>query len=818
MDITYTDLARQVLRYAAREAAHHHHMHIGTGHLVAALYFNRNTVAYRVLSAAGLDNDSFRGAMDSLFQTIPEGTQKPRPTPKYEEILSKAAEEARVLGYDKVGTGHLFLALLKDQMNTGAQFLSSIGISLQKAYVAALVIMGESEHLQKDEFIQPKAKNKGKPSALEKYSRDLTKAAAEGRLDPVIGREEELMRLVQTLNRKTKNNPCLVGDPGVGKTAIVELLAQRIASGNISQSLKEKRILSLDLSGMVAGSKYRGEFEERIKGVISEIEESGDVILFIDEIHTIIGAGGAEGSLDAAGILKPSLSRGRIQIIGATTMEEYRKHIEKDAALERRFQPVRVEEPPEEECVRILEGLKEKYESFHNICITDGAIEAAVRLSKRFISDRFLPDKAIDVMDEAMAKARLNDAAGSGEIVKIMAQLESLEKQQEEAICSSDFSRASALWQEHEQAEKKLNRLKNRGGSARNITVTEKEIADIVTKWTGIPVQELEQDESRRLLRLESILAKRIIGQKEAVSLVSKAVRRGRVGLKSPQRPIGSFLFLGPTGVGKTELTKALTEALFGNEDALIRVDMSEYMEKHSISKLIGAPPGYVGYEESGQLTEKVRRNPYSVILFDEIEKAHPDIFHLLLQILDDGIVTDAHGKTVQFKNTIIIMTSNAGAGAIVSPKHLGFDSDNNAEADYQKMKESVMEIVRRSFKPEFLNRIDEIVVFRRLTKEEVSGIAQVMIRELKERCQRQMGIHLTVSPKAKALLIEKGYDEKYGARPLRRTIVSMLEDTIADAVLQGTIEKGDDVSAGAKDGKIVLKAKNKAEKDHAEG
>ena len=810
MDMIYTDLAKQVLHFAEREAGSHHHMHIGTGHLIEALYLNRSTVAYRVLSSAGLDPETFNSGIDELFRTIPAGTVKPRPTPKYEEILEKAKEEAQQLSYEKVGTGHLFLAILKDQMNTGAQFLSSIGISLQKAYVAALVIMGEAERLQKDEFAQARMKGKGKPSATEKYSRDLTLLAEEGKLDPVIGREEELMRLVQTLNRKTKNNPCLVGDPGVGKTAIVELLAQRIAAGNISQDLKGKRILSLDLSGMVAGSKYRGEFEERIKNVINEIEESGDIILFIDEIHTIIGAGGAEGSLDAAGILKPSLSRGKLRIIGATTLEEYRKHIEKDAALERRFQPVKVQEPEEEECIRILEGLKEKYESFHNVNITDEAIQAAVKLSKRFINDRFLPDKAIDVMDEAMAKSRLIDAAGSSEITRNLEKSEEIEREQEEAIAAGDYSRASGLWKEHEKVEKKLNRLRSRAGRSRSITVTEKDIADIVTKWTGIPVKELSGDESKRLLKLEKTLAKRIIGQKEAVSLVSKAVRRGRVGLKSPQRPIGSFLFLGPTGVGKTELTKALTEALFGSEEALIRVDMSEYMEKHSISKLIGAPPGYVGYEESGQLTEKVRRNPYSVILFDEIEKAHPDIFHVLLQILDDGIVTDAHGKTVDFKNTIIIMTSNSGASAIISPKRLGFDSDEDPEADYKKMKEAVMDIVRKAFKPEFLNRIDETVVFRRLTKEEVSNIAQVMIRELKDRCLRQMDISLTVTAKAKDLLIEKGFDDKYGARPLRRTIVSMLEDEIADAVLRGNIEKGDTVTATAKGGKIILKAKRK--------
>lgn len=807
----YTKLATEVLKFAAAEAKRGCHMHIGTGHLIEALYLNKETVAHRVLVASGLDRESFEDHMDSLFADIPKGNRSPLPTPKFEEILKKAEDEAKRLSYEKVGTEHLFLAILKDQSNTGAQFLIGAGISLQKAYAATLVIMGEGERLSKDEFVQSKGRKQGsKPAGIEKYTRDLTKLAVNGELDPVIGREDELLRLTQILNRKTKNNPCLVGEPGVGKTAIVELLAQRIAAGSVSAPLLNKRILSLDLTGMVAGSKYRGEFEERIKNVINEVEEAGDVILFIDELHTIIGAGGAEGSLDAAGILKPSLSRGKIRIIGATTLEEYRKHIEKDAALERRFQPVRVEEPDVSETIDILNGLKEKYESFHRVSITDEALKAAVKLSKRYINDRFLPDKAIDIMDEAMAKVRLSDAGGSKLLSELVDERQKLVKSMERSIIEGDLAKASEYKAEQEKLEKKISRLRNKSlkEDDRSVVVDEKDIAEVVTKWTGIPVSQLDSDESKKLLNLEKTLAKRIVGQKEAVSLVSKAVRRGRVGLKSPDRPIGSFLFLGPTGVGKTELTKALTEALFCTEEALIRIDMSEYMEKHSISKLIGAPPGYVGYEESGQLTEKVRRNPYSVVLFDEIEKAHPDIFHVLLQILDDGRATDAHGKTVDFKNTIIIMTSNAGASAIVSPKHLGFNTDTDADADYKKMKDSVMDIVKKSFKPEFLNRIDETVVFRSLTKEEVADIASVMLKELKNRCKKQMDISLTVSAKAKELLIEKGYDMKYGARPLRRTIVSMLEDELADATLRGEIKAGDTVTATVKNEKIIVKAK----------
>lgn len=808
--MVYTELAKQVLSFAEAEAKSSHHVHIGTGHLAEALYLNRETVAYRVLTSLGMDVNIFNDRVEKLFDDIPKGNKKPLPTPMLEAILKKAEEEAVRLSYDKVGTEHLFLALLKDQGNMGALMYMSAGISLQKAYAGTLILMGESESLLKDDYMLNKPKKNGKPSAIERYTKDLTALAVEDKLDPVIGREDELLRLSQILNRKTKNNPCLVGEPGVGKTAIVELLAQRIASGNVSEALLNKRILSLDLTAMVAGSKYRGEFEERIKNLINEVEESDDIILFIDELHTIIGAGGAEGSLDAAGILKPSLSRGQIRIIGATTLEEYRKHIEKDAALERRFQPVSVEEPSENECLEILQGLKSRYERFHRVSITNEALEYAVKLSKRYINDRFLPDKAIDLIDEAMAKKRLTDTKTVGLLNNATAELEEIMKKKEDAIIEADFEEASKLAAVQIKLEKKLARLKNKSSQsqAESVIVDEKDIAEVVTKWTKIPVSQLDADESKKLLNLEKTLSKRVIGQKEAVALVSKAVRRGRVGLKNPNRPIGSFLFLGPTGVGKTELTKTLTEALFGREEALIRVDMSEYMEKHSVSKLLGAPPGYVGYEESGQLTEKVRRNPYSVILFDEIEKAHPDIFHVLLQILDDGRATDAHGKIVDFKNTIIIMTSNLGANAIVSPKHLGFNTDTDADADYKRMKDNVMDIVKKSFKPEFLNRIDEIVVFKSLTKQEVSDIASVMLKELKSRCKKQMDISLSVSAKVKEFIIEKGYDTKYGARPLRRTIVSMLEDALADAILREDIKKGDTVSATLKDNKIIIKSR----------
>ncbi|WP_320993992.1 ATP-dependent Clp protease ATP-binding subunit, partial [Hungatella sp.] len=626
---------------------------------------------------------------------------------------------------------------------------------------------------------------------------DLTELARAGKLDPVIGRVTEIMRLIQILSRRTKNNPCLIGEPGVGKTAVVEGLAQMIIEGNVPETIAEKRVLTLDLSGMVAGSKYRGEFEERIKKVIAEVMEDGEVLLFIDEIHTIIGAGGAEGAIDASNILKPSLARGELQLIGATTIEEYRKYIEKDSALERRFQPVTVEEPSEEEAIAILKGLRGRYEAHHHVTITDAALTAAVKLSARYINDRFMPDKAIDVIDEAASKVRLTAFVEPPEIKELEKEIEKLEDQKEAAIRDEAYEKAGTIKKKQEKKKEKIDKIREKwqkDKDTRKQVVDEEEIADVVSSWTKIPVRKLEEGESQRLKNLESILHERVIGQEEAVTAVAKAIRRGRVGLKDPKRPIGSFLFLGPTGVGKTELSKALAEAMFGTENALIRVDMSEYMEKHSVSKMIGSPPGYVGYDEGGQLSEKVRRNPYSVILFDEIEKAHPDVFNILLQVLDDGHITDAQGRKIDFKNTVIIMTSNAGAESIISPKRLGFGAVADEKADYKVMKDRVMEEVKHLFKPEFINRIDEIIVFHPLNKGHMKDIVTIMLKEIMKRTKEQMNITLSVDEAAKEFLINKGYDEKYGARPLRRTIQSSLEDRLAEEILDGAVKEGDEV------------------------
>ena len=658
--------------------------------------------------------------------------------------------------------------------------------------------MGYDNESIQEEFQAAKAMQNpgGSPTpALDQYSRDLTQMAAEGKLDPVVGREKEISRLIQILSRRTKNNPCLVGEPGVGKTAIAEGLAQRILAGSVPETIKDKRLVVLDLSGMVAGSKYRGEFEERIRKVVDEVHENQGILLFIDELHTIIGAGGAEGALDASNILKPSLSRGELQIIGATTLEEYRKYIEKDAALERRFQPVTVEEPSEEEAYEILKGLRPYYERHHKVEISDEALEAAVKMSVRYINDRFLPDKAIDLIDEAASKVQLSGYQASSEIEDLSREIQEILQEKERAIKTGYLSLAKECQEKQKEAEARLEQLQvkeEKKNQRKSGKVDEKAVASIVSDWTKIPVQRLTEGETRRLAQLEKELHKRVIGQEEAVHAVSQAVKRGRVGLKDPNRPIGSFLFLGPTGVGKTELSKALAQAVFGSEQAMIRVDMSEYMEKHSVSKLIGSPPGYVGYDEGGQLSEKVRRNPYSVILFDEIEKAHPDVFNILLQVLDDGHITDAHGRKVDFKQTIIIMTSNAGAQAIVEPKQLGFISQKDEKKDYEKMKSGVMEEVRRLFKPEFLNRIDEIMVFHTLNKEEIRKIVLLLLKSLEKRCEEQMDIHLNVTNSAVDYIAEAGFDAKYGARPLRRAIQSKIEDRLANELLEGKIKRGD--------------------------
>ena len=675
--------------------------------------------------------------------------------------------------------------------------------------------MGEDAPSVKDEMQRGSYGKRGSSTpALDSYSRNLTQMALDGKLDPVIGREHEIQRVIQILSRRTKNNPCLIGEPGVGKTAVVEGLAQRIAAGDVPDTIADKRVMTLDLSGMVAGSKYRGEFEERIKKVIAEVVESKDVLLFIDEIHTIIGAGGAEGALDASNILKPSLARGELQLIGATTIDEYRKYIEKDAALERRFQPVTVDEPSEEESIAILKGLRSRYEEHHKVEITDDALEAAVKLSARYINDRFLPDKAIDLIDEASSKVRLLNYTKPAKVRTYEEQIDELEEEKETAIREEAYEKAGDIKKKQEKLKEKIRQTLEKWEKekeTRKLTVGENEVADVVAGWTKIPVKKLAEEESERLKNLENILHERVVGQEEAITAVSKAIRRGRIGLKDPKRPIGSFLFLGPTGVGKTELSKALAEAMFGTETSLIRVDMSEYMEKHSVSKMIGSPPGYVGYEEGGQLSEKVRRNPYSVILFDEIEKAHPDVFNILLQVLDDGHITDAQGRKIDFKNTIIIMTSNAGAENIIAPKRLGFGVATDAKADHEFMKGRVMEEVKRLFKPEFLNRIDEIIVFHQLTKEHMKGIADIMLKGIEKRCKEQLGITLTVNEAAKELLIDKGYDEKYGARPLRRTIQSLLEDKMAEEILDGKIKKSAGVEAGCEDGRLVFTVKKKA-------
>jgi ATP-dependent Clp protease ATP-binding subunit ClpC len=731
-------------------------------------------------------------------------------SPKAHHVLDNSYREAIRFKSQLIGTEHILIAMLKEADCVAVRLLNTMNVNIQRLYIDLLAAMGQDVSSYRDEV--ENTRRRGKTSAtptLDSYSRDLTAMAREGKLDPVIGREKEIERIIQILSRRTKNNPCLIGEPGVGKTAIAEGLAAEIVRGNVPDTVKDKRVLTLDLSGMVAGSKYRGEFEERIKKVIGEVIQDGHVLLFLDEIHTIIGAGGAEGAIDASNILKPSLARGELQLIGSTTIDEYRKHIEKDAALERRFQPVMVEEPTEDQTVEILKGLRSTYENHHKVTITDEALEAAVHLSARYINDRFLPDKAIDLIDEAASKVRLTTFAEPEEIGRLQSEIEKLEKDKEQAIKKEAYEKAGDIKRKQEKKKEKKEKLLaswEKEKTEKKLFVTENEIADVVSQWTKIPVTKLEEGEGQRLKNLENILHERVVGQDEAVTAVAKAIRRGRVGLKDPKRPIGSFLFLGPTGVGKTELSRALAEALFGNEASMIRVDMTEYMEKHSVSKMIGSPPGYVGYEEGGQLSEKVRRNPYSVILFDEIEKAHPDVFNLLLQVLDDGHVTDSQGRKVDFKNTVLIMTSNAGAQNIVEPRHLGFSSVTNEEENYKRMQSGVMDEVKKIFKPEFLNRIDETIVFHALNKEDMGKIVDIMLHSVSKRILDQMSITLQVEDDAKQFLIDKGYDPKYGARPLRRTIQNEIEDSLAEEILDGKITQGDRVTVTCKDGKLNYK------------
>ena len=803
----FTEQAWNAIALSTQAASELGHNYVGTEHLLVGLLLEEEGVAARVLDANGVKADKVKELISQLIfpnqnvGTIGETVY----TPGAVRVLNQSYREAVRFKAPLIGTEHLLIAMIRESDCAAVRLLNTMDVSLQKLYVDLRSAMGEDGADAREELQSSRAGKDSSASTptLNSFSRDLTKLAREGMLDPVIGRESEIQRVVQILSRRTKNNPCLIGEPGVGKTAVVEGLAQMIAGGNVPETIADRRVMTLDLSGMVAGSKYRGEFEERIKKVISEVTEDGNVLLFLDEIHTIIGAGGAEGAIDASNILKPSLARGEIQLIGATTREEYRKYIEKDAALERRFQPVVVEEPTEEQSIAILKGLRPKYEEHHKVTITDEALVAAVRLSSRYINDRFLPDKAIDLIDEAASKIRLTTYVEPAEIKSLTEDIDKLEIQKEQAIKNEAYEKAGDIKKRQQKKRERIEKIREKWQkekTSRKLTVGEGEIADVVSGWTKIPVRKLAEEESERLRKLESIRHERVVGQEEAVTAVAKAIRRGRVGLKDPKRPIGSFLFLGPTGVGKTELCKALAEAMFGTENALIRVDMSEYMEKHSVSKMIGSPPGYVGYEEGGQLSEKVRRNPYSVILFDEIEKAHPDVFNILLQVLDDGHITDAQGRKIDFKNTVLIMTSNAGAENIISPKRLGFASNDDAKERYRFMKERVMEEVKRMFKPEFLNRIDEIIVFHQLSQDHMKEIVDIMLKGICRRTLAQMNLKLTVDDSAKAFLVEKGYDEKYGARPLRRAIQNLLEDGLAEAVLDGKVKAGDEVTVTKED------------------
>ena len=795
----YTRQAQEALNMARKIAAELKHPYVGTEHLLFGLKRVFTGVAGQVLDKNKVDEEQMEKAMDILV-SAPEAAKKERKhleySPRLRYILEESQNEAVQLASEKVGTEHLLLTMLKDGDCVATRMLMTLNVNIQKLFQDLLLAAG----IDPKEYMENQKDGETVGGIIDQYSTDLTQEAREGKLDPVIGREKEIARIMEILSRRTKNNPCLVGEPGVGKTAIVEGLARQIAEGIVPESMKDKRIMVLDLPGMIAGSKYRGEFEERMKKLIREVKTAGNIILFLDELHTIIGAGGAEGAIDASNILKPSLARGEMQLIGATTLTEYRKYIEKDAALERRFQPVTVEEPTEDECIRILEGLKEKYEAHHDVEIEEDALKAAVHMSCRYINDRFLPDKAIDVLDESCSKVKLRGFKVPENIVGTEIRCGKLEQEKEAALKAGDIEKASELHREQKEAEKKLEQAKkrfNKKNEKKKVPVTEEDVADVISMWTRIPVTRLNESESERLKKLDKTLEKRVIGQEEAIQALSKAVKRGRVGLKDPARPIGSFLFLGPTGVGKTELSKALAEALFGNEEDMIRVDMSEYMEKHSVSKMIGSPPGYVGHEDGGQLSEKVRRNPYSVILFDEIEKAHPDVFNILLQVLDDGHITDSQGRKVDFRNTVIIMTSNAGAKAIIEPKKLGFTQQEDQKADYKRMKANVMDEVKQLFRPEFLNRIDEIIVFHPLNEDNMKKIVGLMCKEVVQRAKEQLEIILVVRDSVKKHIVETGSDKKYGARPLRRAVESQLEDKLAEALLNGEIKRGDHVEAG---------------------
>lgn len=808
----FTERAAKALNLALESAKELGHGYIGSEHILLGLLREGGGIAFKVLDARGVTiQKAVAVVMELIGSGVPSQVTPQDMTPRTKKIIESSLYEARDLGHNYVGTEHILLALIKENDCKAIEILVKLGCDINALANDIINSLGnEAVGVSQGNKTGggKKSSTAGNTPTLNQFGRDLTALAADGKVDPVIGRESEIDRVIQILSRRTKNNPCLIGEPGVGKTAVAEGLAQRIATGNIPEILKGKRVVSLDLSGMVAGAKYRGEFEERLKNSMEEIRKAGNVILFIDELHTLIGAGAAEGAIDAANILKPSLARGELQVIGATTLDEYRKHVEKDAALERRFQPVTVGEPSIEEAIEILKGLRDKYEAHHKIKITDEAIVAAVKLADRYITDRFLPDKAIDLMDEAASRVRLMTMTAPPDLKELENKIDALSKEKEESVRSQDFERAAKLRDEEKELRQKLEENK-KTWSEQAIktfdTVTENEISEIISNWTGIPLKRLNEGESERLLNMESVLHTRVVGQDEAVTSVSKAIRRGRVGLKDPKRPIGSFLFLGPTGVGKTELCKALAEAMFGDEDAMIRIDMSEYMEKHTVSRLVGSPPGYVGYDEGGQLTEKVRRKPYSVVLFDEIEKAHPDVFNILLQILEDGILTDAHGRKVNFKNTVIIMTSNVGARMITEPKRLGFsDSSSHYDDNQQKIKTDVLGELKRTFRPEFLNRIDDIIVFHQLTEEHIKEIAKRMLLEVTKRLE---GLGITVSFDETAIteLANAGFDSIYGARPLRRAIQSKIEDLVAESMLEGKLKGGDTVICQFVDGKYLL-------------
>ena len=808
MNQRFTEKAKIALNNALEEARELGHTYVGTEHLLLGLLSVTDSIAYRILSDRGVDADTTRELISSTVGVgAPSDVSGADMTPMTKKVIEESAYASARLGHNYIGTEHLLLAIVSQEDCFANKMLRAQNASAAEIRSDLSEYFGGMRNPDDPAASKSSGKERNENIAgcptLSKYGTDLVRAAKDGRIDPIIGREKETERVVQILSRRTKNNPCLIGEPGVGKTAVVEGLAQRIADGTVPENLRDSIIVTLDISSMIAGAKYRGEFEERMKGVMEEVAKNPRIILFVDEIHTIIGAGGAEGAVDAANIIKPALARGTMQLIGATTIEEYRKYIEKDAALERRFQSVMVGEPTPEEAVQILYGLRDKYEAHHKLKISDEAIEAAVALSVRYIGDRFLPDKAIDLVDEAASKLHIQGYTPSDEVKALEEKLKNVRAEKEEAILGEDYEKAASVRDTEKELQEQIKSAKASSPDKGETVVRAGDIEDIVTAWTGIPVKKLAAEESQRLLNLDKILKERVIGQDEAVDAVAKAIRRGRTGLKDPKRPVGSFIFLGPTGVGKTELSKVLADVMFGSPDAMIRVDMSEYMEKHSVSKLIGSPPGYVGYEEGGQLTEKIRRHPYSVVLFDEIEKAHPDVFNILLQILDDGILTDAQGRRVDFKNCIIIMTSNVGASSILEPKRLGFSADNSKAADEEKMKQNVMGALKETFRPEFLNRVDDIIVFNKLGDDDIKKIASLMLDEVKARIS-QRGITVSFSDEVTSLLAKEGFDPVYGARPLRRAIVRRVEDGLSEEILSGRIGEGDSVTAELRDGSIV--------------